>query len=103
MVQLGQVLLAGILVTWHLLMTGYVYADAVKHGMNRRRWTIVAFLVPFFGFFAYFFERDERTDDTEPDLFAEGPYRIHKSRADDAGPTHEPEPTDADDDAPTSR
>lgn len=74
-----------ILLVWHLLLTGYVYADALSHGMDARRWAAVAFLVPFFGFFAYFFERDERFAEPEPDLFVDGPYRIHHSRADDSG------------------
>lgn len=93
----GLVVLAGILVIWHLLMTGYVYADALKHGMNQRRWALVSFLVPLFGFFAYMFERDDRTRDEEADPFAEGPYRIHQSRIDDAGPELADDETDRED------
>lgn len=73
--------LVGVPLAWHLAMTGYAYVDAGKHDMSQRKWGTVAFLIPFFGFFAYVFERDERTRDPEPDLFADGTYRVHKSRA----------------------
>lgn len=67
-----------------LLGAGYVYYDAPKYGMSPTKWGLVA-LVPFFGFFAYIFERDDRTEDTsERDAhFVDGPFEIHKSRADD--------------------
>lgn len=78
--------LIGVPLAWHLAMTAYVAVDARRQGMDRRKWTIVALCVPFFGFFAYVFERDERTRDpeSEPDFFTAGPFEIHESRADDA-------------------
>ncbi|MEF8936808.1 MAG: hypothetical protein V5A32_02540 [Halovenus sp.] len=67
----------------HLLATGYVAIDAPKYGMNRRFWTVTAFLVPFFGLFAYLFERGERTPDPDRSMFEDGVFEIHESRADD--------------------
>lgn len=98
-----------LLVTWfplalHLLVTGYVAVDAPKYGMSRGFWTVVALLVPFFGLFAYLFERGERTPDPDRDMFVDGVFEIHESRADDTrlapgGPDEEPDddPEDRDD------
>lgn len=77
-----------LMVTWfpallHLLVTGYVAVDAPKYGMNRRLWGAITVLVPIFGFFAYLFERDERTPDPDRDMFTDGVFEIHESRADD--------------------
>ena len=77
-------ILVGIPLAWHLGMAWYAYHDAGRNDMNQRKWGTVAFLVPFFGFFAYIFERDERNRGPEPDLFADGPFKIHHSRADEA-------------------
>ena len=77
-------ILVGIPLAWHLGMAWYAYHDAGRNGMNQRKWGTIALLVPFFGFFAYIFERDERNRGPEPDLFADGPFKIHRSRADEA-------------------
>ena len=77
-------ILVGIPLAWHLGMAWYAYHDAGRNDMNQRKWGTIALLVPFFGFFAYVFERDERNRGPEPDLFADGPFKIHKSRADEA-------------------
>ena len=46
--------------------------------------------------FLYIFERDERTDDEhDPDeLFVDGPFKIHKSRADDVSRASDPDSGD---------
>jgi hypothetical protein len=77
-----------LLISWfpllvHLLATGYVAVDAPKYGMSRRLWAVVTLVVPFFGFFAYLFERGERTPDPDRDMFVDGVFEIHESRADD--------------------
>ncbi|SDJ88774.1 hypothetical protein SAMN05216226_11124 [Halovenus aranensis] len=71
----------------------YVYRDAPKHGMSPRKWAALAALVPFFGFFAYIFERDDRTTDARDreEMFVDGPFQIHKSRADDTPLARSPE------------
>lgn len=94
--------LVGVPLAWHLAMAGYAYVDADRHGMDRRKWGTVALLVPFFGFFAYVFERDERTREPDPEFFTEGPFRIHESRAGE--PPLEPgtRPTDGEDDPAAS-
>lgn len=66
------------------LLATYVYLDAPEYGMNPRLWAAISFFIPFFGFFLYLFERDDRTPDPERDeMFVDGPFEIHKSRADD--------------------
>jgi len=66
------------------LLATYVYLDAPEYGMNPRQWAAISFFIPFFGFFAYLFERDDRTPEPERDeMFVDGPFEIHKSRADD--------------------
>jgi len=54
-------------------MAAYAYHDAPKYSMNPTKWAIVSFVIPFFGFFAYLFERDERRPDTgrRDEMFAE--------------------------------
>lgn len=85
-----DLLLFGVLVGFPLVLlalgAAYAYHDAPKYGMNPRKWAAVAFFVPFFGFFAYIFERDERRPDTgeREEMFVDGPFEIHKSRADDS-------------------
>lgn len=68
-----------------LAAAGYAYRDAPNYDMNPQKWAVVSFFVPFFGFFAYLFERDERKPDTSnrDEMFVDGPFEIHKSRADD--------------------
>lgn len=66
-----------------LLLAGYAYVDAPNYGMNPTKWAAISFLVPFFGFFAYLFERDERTPGPDRDMFVDGVFEIHESRADD--------------------
>lgn len=76
-----------------LAAAGYVYRDAPKHGMSPYKWAALAGLVPFFGFFAYIFERDDRTTDASDreEMFVDGPFQIHKSRADDTPFANTPE------------
>jgi hypothetical protein len=62
----------------------FVYVDAPDVRMPQRKWTLIALLVPIFGFFTYLLERAERTSEPpDDDQFVDGPFRIHKSRADD--------------------
>jgi len=70
----------------------YVSLDAADYGMNPYKWALIAFFVPIFGFFAYLFERSERTPDSGRDeMFVDGPFEIHKSRAEDAPFVSDPE------------
>jgi len=79
------VVLVGMPLFWLSVMAGYAYLDAPNHGMASRKWAAIAFFVPLFGFFAYLFEREERTrDPTDRDMFTDGPFEVHESRADDA-------------------
>jgi hypothetical protein len=65
-------------------VAGYVYLDAPEYDMAPRKWAGISFFVPIFGFFAYLFEREERTPDTDrEEMFVGGGFEIHKSRADD--------------------
>jgi hypothetical protein len=76
--------LVGLPLAWLCVMAGYAYVDAPKHGMAARKWAAISFFVPLFGFFAYLFEREERTRDPDDrDMFTDGPFEIHESRADD--------------------
>jgi hypothetical protein len=62
----------------------FVVIDAPDVGMARRKWTLIAGLVPIIGFFTYLLERAERTSEPpDDDQFVDGPFRIHKARADD--------------------
>ena len=85
-----ELVLLGVLVGFPLLalagMAAYVYHDAPRYDMNPRKWAAISFFVPFFGFFAYLFERDERKPETgaRDEHFVDGPFEIHRSRADDA-------------------
>jgi len=66
------------------LLATYVYLDAAEYGMNPRLWAAISFFVPLFGFFMYLFERDDRTPDPDRDeMFVDGAFEIHESRADD--------------------
>lgn len=66
----------------------FVYLDAPEYGMNAYKWAAITLFVPFFGFFAYIFERGERIEDPDwdrpEDAFVEGAFSVHKSRADEA-------------------
>lgn len=73
----------GIPLAWLVGMAAYAYHDAGRHGMNPRKWALVALLVPLFGFFAYLFEREERDYDPAEDPFAGGGYDFHESREGD--------------------
>ena len=84
--------IVGIPLLWHLLLVAGTYWDAGRVPMNRTKWTIIVFLVPLFGFFAYLFERGELDYDPEEDPYAEGGINVHESRADDVGlPLGDPE------------
>lgn len=75
-------ILIGLPLVWLVAMSGYTYIDAQRHAMNPRKWALVSLLIPLFGFFTYIFERNDRTSE-EPEMFADGPFEIHKSRADE--------------------
>jgi hypothetical protein len=79
---MATVLLAvvvGIPLAWHLGLTGYVYYDAGNYPLDRRKWTLIALLVPLFGLFAYLFERSDLDYDPEADPYAQGAYNVHES------------------------
>jgi hypothetical protein len=63
----------------------YAYHDAPNYDMNPRKWAAVSLFVPVFGFFAYLFEREERIPETtdREEMFVDGPFQVHKSRAED--------------------
>ena len=91
-----RLLLLGVLLGFPVLalagLAVYAYLDASKYGMNPYKWGLISFVVPLFGFFAYLFERDERTPDSNRDeMFVDGPFEIHQSRADDAPFVSDPE------------
>jgi len=71
-----------------LLAAAWVYIDAPNHEMNPRKWAAITFVIPFFGFFAYIFEREERMPNPDAERreehFVDGAFEVHKSRADDA-------------------
>jgi len=75
----------------HLLMSMYAYLDAPRNDMDARKWGLVTVTIPLFGFFTYVFERGERnsTDDKD-DMFVDGVFEIHESRADDTRFAREP-------------
>lgn len=75
-------ILVGVPLAWLVAFAAYVYRDAQRHGMNHRKWAAIAFFVPFFGFFAYLFERGEQDYDPAEDPYAggEAPFAIHESR-----------------------
>ena len=62
---------------------GFAYVDAPDYGMSPTKWAAISFFVPFFGFFAYLFERDERTPDPDREMYTDGVFEIHENRADD--------------------
>lgn len=75
--------LLGLPVLLLVFLAGFAYVDAPNYGMNPKKWAAISFFVPFFGFFAYLFERDERTPGPDRDMFTDGVFEIHESRADD--------------------
>lgn len=78
-------ILVGIPLCWLAAMAGYAYYDAPNHGMDPRKWAAISFVVPLFGFFTYIFEREERNrDPNDREMFTDGPFEIHESRADEA-------------------
>ncbi len=85
--DLGVILLVGWFPVLLLIVAaGYVYMDAPNYGMNPKKWAAIALFVPFFGFFAYIFERGEKSPDTDRDMFEQGRvFEIHESRADEVG------------------
>ncbi len=76
-------ILIGLPLMWLVAMAGYAYVDAARHGIDPRKWALVSLLTPLFGFFMYTFERDDRTSE-DPEMFADGPFEIHESRADES-------------------
>jgi hypothetical protein len=94
MVEPVVVLNLGLILMALIGVSGYTYLDAPEYDMNPRKWAAISFFVPLFGFFAYLFERDERKSDPEHDpeeMFVDGPFKIHKSRADDVSWVSDPE------------
>lgn len=79
----GPVLLIGIPVFWLCVMAGYAYVDAPAHGMSPKKWAAISFFVPLFGFFAYIFEREARSQPSDERTTFVGGFEIHESRADD--------------------
>lgn len=79
-------ILVGVPLAWLVGFAAYAYLDAPEHGMNPRKWALIAFFVPLFGFFAYIFERGERDYDPETDPYAGGSdgrtggFAVHESR-----------------------
>mgnify|MGYP000689978423 FL=1 len=66
------VILVGVPLAWLVSFAVYAYLDAPNHGMDRRKWALICFFVPLFGFFAYVFERGERDYDPSEDPYAAG-------------------------------
>jgi hypothetical protein len=94
MVEPVVVLNATLILLVLFTMASYAYLDAPKYGMDPTKWAAISFLVPLFGFFAYIFERDERKPDPDNDrdeMFVDGPFKVHKSRADDVSWVSDPE------------
>jgi len=86
--------IAGISLLLHLAAARYVYIDSERYEMNRQKWTGISLLIPFFGFFAYLFERDYRTREPDDRFVTTAGFEIHESRADDI----RPDPGGTDDD-----
>ena len=81
MEPLVAVILVGLPLAWLVAFAAYAYLDAPTHGMNPRKWAVIAFVVPLFGFFAYLFERSERHADPADDDFTRGAvFEVHDSR-----------------------
>ena len=81
MEPLVAVILVGLPLAWLVAFAAYAYLDAPTHGMNPRKWAVIAFVVPLFGFFAYLFERSEQHTDPADDDFTRGAvFEVHDSR-----------------------
>jgi len=78
--------IVGVSLLLHLAAARHVYTDSEQYGMSRRKWTGISLLVPFFGFFAYLFERDYRTREPDDRFTTTAGFEIHESRADDIRP-----------------
>ncbi|MDZ5811183.1 hypothetical protein U4E84_07470 [Halorubrum sp. AD140] len=80
------VILVGVPLAWLVGFAAYAYVDAPKHGMERKKWALISFAVPLFGFFAYLFERSEQSYDPSEDPYAGGSeareagFAVHESR-----------------------
>ncbi|WP_435094528.1 hypothetical protein [Halorubrum sp. N11] len=72
MQPLVAVILVGVPLSWLAGFAAYAYLDAPNHGMNRRKWALICFFVPLFGFFAYVFERGELDYNPSEDPYAQG-------------------------------
>jgi hypothetical protein len=83
MVSVAALALSAYLVLVFGIIAGYVYLDAPAYGMDPAKWAVIAFAVPIFGAFAYLLERSERTDSGDREMFEDGTFEIHESRADD--------------------
>lgn len=99
--NLVDVAVLAVMLTAHLTVSVYAYLDAPDHGMDARRWGLRSFAVPIFGFFAYLFEREEqgRDEDDRRDMFSEGIFEVHRSRADETRLPNGSEEQDASDEA----
>ena len=86
MQPLVAVILVGVPLVWLAGFATYAYLDAPDYGMNPRKWALIAFFIPLFGFFAYIFERGERDYDADTDPYAGGSddrtggFAVHESR-----------------------
>ena len=86
MQPLVAVILVGVPLAWLVGFAAYAYVDAPNYGMDPRKWALIAFVVPLFGFLAYVFERDEQAYDPGSDPYAGGSdertggFAVHESR-----------------------
>ena len=95
MVSLAALALSAWLILVFGIIAAYVYLDAPAYGMDPLKWAVISFAIPIFGAFAYLLERSERRETRERDMFEDGVFEIHESRADDTrlaagGPDEEP-------------
>lgn len=82
----GPILVAAMIMIPVLVLAfcaGFAYVDAPNYGMDPLKWAVISFSIPLFGFFAYLFERDERTPDSDRDMYTDSVFNIHENRADD--------------------
>lgn len=88
MVSTLTVILAVLFAILQVSLAGYVYLDAPEWELDPLKWALITFFVPFFGIFAYLFERDERRpnpdEERRDEMFVDGAFTVHKSRAEDA-------------------
>ncbi|RQG91377.1 PLDc_N domain-containing protein [Natrarchaeobius halalkaliphilus] len=77
-------IIVGIPLAWHLVLTVVTYYDAGRVGLEPpRKWAVITFAVPIFGFFIYLFERSELSYDPETDPYRGNTINVHPSRADE--------------------